>query len=160
MGKVYINNRIFPGKRSLPWRDVEEYLKRYVGNIYTISESGDDIIIPKDFPDEYTGSEYTKKLRGGVAVAKANAVVSLAELIENATNRRFVENMERKHSDDASNGWFRYDICFSMIVRGENEVNYRENVYRGTLVVRRNKHGNELYDIVNIKKEASKPLES
>ena len=53
----------------------------------------------------------------------------------------------------------RYDIFFSISVKGENEKIGHLNLFRGTLVVRINENGNELYDIVNIKKEASKPLE-
>ncbi len=156
---VHIQSKRFGGKKNVPWTDVEEYLKGYIGIEIENEEYKDRIIIPKDFPDEYTGSRYTKKLHGAVALAKANAVLGLKELIKSACNRRFVENMDKKHGVDASEGWYRYDIFFSLPAQGENEERARKNIFRGTLIVRRNVKGNELYDIVNIKKEASKPHE-
>ncbi len=33
---VVINDIVFKGKRSIQWEDVEEYLKRYVGDIYIL----------------------------------------------------------------------------------------------------------------------------
>ena len=35
---VVINDVIFKGRRSIAWEDVEQYLKRYVGEIYAIAE--------------------------------------------------------------------------------------------------------------------------
>lgn len=43
------------------------------------------------FPDEFTESRYTKKLRGALAKAKANAAQVIVEMLENAKNRRWVE---------------------------------------------------------------------
>lgn len=151
---TYIKEKRFPGKRNIPWDDIENYLKGYIGQEYIVAEYHDSIIIPSDFPDEYTGSKYTKSLRGAVAKAKANAVTEIGPIIENAFNRRFVENKNEKHSKDASGGWYRYDTIFAIPVQGEGEEGIRYNVYSGTLVVRRSAEGNTLYDIVNIKKEA------
>lgn len=159
MERVTIKKRLFKGKRDVPWDDVEEYLKRYIGRSFAVETTGDVIYIPKDLPDEYSGSRYTKNLRGAAAKAKANLIPEIEQIIKNATNRRYVDNKDPKHERDASNGWYRFDILFGIIVQGENEYYPRENIYKGTLVVRRNDQRNELYDIVNIKKEASKPLE-
>lgn len=156
---IHIKSKRFLGKKNIAWTEVETYLKEYIGKSFVVEEYGDVISIPKDFPDEYTGSRYTKKLLGTVASAKANAIIELEELIKNASNRRFVENMDTKHRIDACKGWYRYDIFFSLPAQAENELNIRKNIFRGTLIVRRNTNGNELYDIVNIKKEDSKPLE-
>ena len=55
-------------------------------------------------------------------------------------------------------GWYRYDAFFSLPVTfdGKQSLNY----YRATLIVRINDSGLYLHDIVNIKKEDSKPFES
>jgi len=156
---VRIKECPFAGKQNINWNEVEAFLKKYIGKEILIDSTKDKILIPKGFPDEYTGSAYTKKLRGAVAKAKANATTELEALVKQAENRRYVENKEDKHEKDASKGWYRYDTFFSIPVRGEDEKEYRENIYRATLVVRINNRGCELYDVVNIKKEASKPLE-
>jgi len=70
---VVINDIIFKGRQSIDWDDVKRYLYNYVDDFYRIAESGDLIYIGKDFPDEYTGSKYTYKLKGTLAKAKANA---------------------------------------------------------------------------------------
>ena len=60
---VVINDIVFKGKRSISWEDVEKYLKRYVGDIYSIAEDNEIIYIGSELPSEYAGSVYTKKLR-------------------------------------------------------------------------------------------------
>ena len=80
-------------------------------------------------------------------------------MVAEATNRRFNVNKNIKHSKVATIGWYRYDTFFEMAVRGENEENLRWNKYRGTLIVIANEKGLFLYDLINIKKEASTPLE-
>ena len=95
-----------------------------------------------------------------MAKAKANASQIVGDLIVNATNRRWVENKNDKHNRDASEGWYRYDVYFAIPVQGSSERNKRLNYYSGTLVVRKTIHGLFLYDMINIKKEASMPLES
>ena len=47
-----------------------------------------------------------------------------------------------------------------MPVQGSDEKESRVNIYKATLVVRSSLNGMFLYDIINIKKEASKPLKS
>ena len=158
MKRVIITHRLFTGKKNVPWTEVEKYLKRYIGHLFVIEETNDEIMIPSDFPDEYTGSDHTKSLRGAVAKAKANLISELPALVKGAKNKRFSENKSEKHAKDACFGWYRYDIYFGVLVKAENEISSRVNLYRGTLVVRCNEKGKELYDIVNIKKEASKPL--
>ena len=71
-----------------------------------------------------------------------------------------LENKNSKHCKDASQGWYRYDTCFILPVKGSDEEVERKNVYGATLVVRKTQQGMFLYDMINIKKEASMPLES
>ena len=155
-----IEKAIFGNKQNIPWNDVEQYLKRYIGQAYLVEESQDMIHIVGDFPDEYTESNDTKKLRGALAKVKANAAQIVDLMIKNAINRRWVENKDNKHSKDASEGWYRYDTYFGMNVQGSGEREQRLNLYRATLVVRKISKGLFLYDVINIKKEASTPHES
>ena len=71
MEGITIRDRLFTGKKDVPWDEVEKYQKRYIGKTIVVESTGDAIRIPKDFPDEYAGSQYTKKLRGAAAKAKA-----------------------------------------------------------------------------------------
>ena len=105
------------------------------------------------FADEYAESKYTKALRGSLAKVKANIVQILPCLIENATNRRWIENKNIKHVNNANWGWYRYDTYFSVPVKAENEDDVWENFYMATLVVRINYQGLFLHDIINIKKK-------
>ena len=157
---AYIENIIFLNKQNISWNKVETYLKRYVEDEYVVEETKDVICIASDFPDEYTESRYTKSLRGSIAKAKANAAQVIGKMIVVATNRRWVENKDEKHNKDAEHGWYRYDTYFAMPVQGSEENEVRVNVFRATLVVRISLKGLFLYDVINIKKEASKPLES
>lgn len=90
-----INDIIFKGKRGIDWKDVEKYLKQYVGEFYIMADSSDIIYIGTDLPDEFTSSIYTRSLRGAAAKAKANAAQALPELVEIATD---------KHAYNAQNG--------------------------------------------------------
>lgn len=119
----------------------------------------DSIGIAGDFPDEYSESKYTKKLRGALAKVKANAAQIIDLMIMNATNRRWIENKDDKHRNNASEGWYRYDIYFEIPVKGSNEKIERLNRYKATLVVRKTPQGLFLYDVLDIKKETSTPLE-
>lgn len=80
---VVIDEIIFKGRKKLPWKEVEKYLKRYIGAVVQVSETAESVYIDKDFPDEYKGSEDTKKARGASAKAKANAVQGILQMIEN-----------------------------------------------------------------------------
>lgn len=154
-----IQEIIFKNKQNIPWDDVEKYLKKYIGSAYIVETYKDKIFIAGDFPDEYAESKYTKSLRGALAKVKANAAQIIGELISNAENRRWIENKNSKHFKDASQGWYRYDTYFVVPVKGSNEDVERKNVYGATLVVRKTEQGMFLYDMINIKKEASMPLE-
>ena len=137
---------------------MEEYLDRFRGKKVIVIETEDEIVIGSHFASEYCGSMYTKKLHGTLAKAKANASQILIELIANASNRRWIKNKDEKHKNDAINGWYRYDVLFSLPVVFDGKRT--ENYYKGTLVVRINNSGLYLHDLINIKKEDSKPFES
>lgn len=160
MAAPIIEKNLFFNKQHIPWDEVEKYLKRYIGREYIVQEYQDRICIASDLPNEYTESQYTKRLRGALAKVKANAAQIIDLIIVNATNRRWVENKELKHKVNASQGWYRYDTYFAVSVRGSDEEYCRLNQYRATLVVRITPKGLFLYDLVDIKKEASTPLES
>lgn len=79
-----VKSIIFKNKQNIPWNDVEDYLKGFIGIEIIVKEYGDVIYIQGDFPDEFTESRYTKKLRGALAKAKANAAQVIVEMLENA----------------------------------------------------------------------------
>lgn len=158
---VFIHDILFKGKRSIQWDDVRNYLKKYVGEYYYIADSAEVIYIGNDLPNEYTGSEYTYKLKGTVAKAKANASQGIPEMIEIAKGGSFRENKESKHNRNAKFGWYRYDSYFALPVYDENNIIIRYNVFHASLIVRHSEDGKRyLYDIIDIKKETSNPLES
>jgi len=154
---VVINNIVFKGKRAIDWHSVEAYAQRYKG--IEVQCKDDIIIIDSRFPDEYCWSNDTKRLKGTLAKAKANAIQAIEELVENAFNKRIQENYEEKHSKDAGNGWERYTCRFALPVYTEQGNIERYNFFRIEMLVRCVLNGNKyLYDFVNIKKETSKPL--
>ena len=114
----------------------------------------------KGFPNEYTGSAYTYTLKGANVKAKANAVQGIPEMIEIATGGSFKENDEAKHSRNAKFGWYRYDSYFAIPVHdNDGEVDHY-NVFHASLLIRHAEDGKKyLYDIIDIKKETSYPLE-
>lgn len=158
---VVINDIIFKGKRFISWEEVEKYLKRYVGDIYSIAEDNEIIYIGAELPSEYAGSVYTKKLKGAAAKAKANAAQAIPEMIEIATNGVFEENRKAKHGRNAKNGWYRYDTRFALPVYGEDGNIERYNIFRGRLLIRHASSGRKyLYDILEIKKETGKSCQT
>ena len=58
---VVINDIAFKGRQKIEWSEVEKYLKRFVGEYYSIIETSDMVYIGSDLPDEFSGSNYTKK---------------------------------------------------------------------------------------------------
>ena len=159
---VMINDIIFRGKRGIKWGDVEEYLKQYVGEFYTIAETNEVVYIGTDLPDEYTHSEYTNILKGANEKAKANAAQGLPELINTATNMVHTDNSKTKHKKDAKYGWYRYDVRFALPVYNDKSGEIeRYNIYKSVMLVRHAEDDKKyLYDFLSIKKETSSPLES
>lgn len=158
---VVINDIRFKGKRSIDWQDVERYLRQYVGEFYSIAESDDIVYIGTDLPDEYTGSNYTKHIKGAVAKAKANAAQAIPEMIEIATSKVGEENRKDKHSRNAKNGWYRYDTRFALPVYDDYGELERYNVFSARLLIRHAASGKMyLYDVMEIKKETSKSCQA
>lgn len=153
---VFIHDIKFKGKRSINWDEVEKYLREYIGEIYYVAETNDEVFIGNDLPLEYTGSVYSKRLKGANAKAKANVVQGLPELIEIAKNREFEENHKEKHRKDAKYGWYRYDTRFALPVFGKVGEIERYNVFNARILVRHAGNGKKyLYDVMEIKKETS-----
>ena len=152
-----VKSIIFTNKQNIPWNDVEDFLKGFIGKEILVKKYGDVIHIRGDFPDEYTESRYTKKLRGALAKAKANATQVIVEMLENAENRRWIENKDSKHNKEANGGWYRYDVGFIIPIDHNGEAG--QNRYSATAVIRIKDGKLYLYDVINIKKEASTPLE-
>lgn len=158
---VLINDIVFKGKRSVKWNDVEQYLKRYVGQFYTIADFKEVVYIGSDLPDEYINSIYTKRLKGTTAKAKANAAQGLPELIEIATGKEFSANKKEKHKKDAKYGWYRYESRFALPVFSETGDVERYNVFHVLMLIRHANSGKRyLYDVIEIKKETGKLFES
>ena len=128
-----ISEIIFSNKQNIPWDDVERYLRNYIGQEFQIKMYGDVIHIGGDFPDEYAESNYTKKLRGALAKAKANASQVIGIMLENAENRRWVENKNPKHEKEASGGWYRYDVGFTIPVEHNGENSGRMDIWEQRL---------------------------
>ena len=158
---VIINDIRFKGKRSLNWDDVEEYLRSYVGDFYSIAESNEIVYIGADLQDEYSHSEYTRILKGANEKAKANAAQGLPELINTAKNMAFTENSKAKHQKDAMYGWYKYESRFALPVFGSDGEIERYNVFHAAMIFRHAQDGKKyLYDIMNIKKETSNLFQS
>ncbi len=114
--------------------------------------------IPHCFPFQ----KYKRRgLKGTAAKAKANAAQGIPELIEIATDKHFKENQGNKHQWNARYGWYRYNSRFALPVFSEDGVVERYNVFHASLLIRHDNNGKMyLYDVIDIKKETSNPLES
>lgn len=151
---VVINDILFKGRRGINWEDVEEYLRNYVGDFYSIAESDEVVFIGPDLPDEYAHSEYTRVLKGANEKAKANAVQGIPELINTASNKTYKENTKSKHHKDAMYGWYKYESRFALPIFGSDGEVERYNVFHAAMIIRHAQDGKKyLYDVVNIKKE-------
>ena len=152
-----IETILFKGKRAINWNDVENFAKKYKGKVFFCNNEW--VNVDGRFADEYCWSNDTKRLKGTLAKAKANAIQAIDEIIKTATNRRIQDNFEEKHRRDAKYGWERYTCRFALPVFTEQGKIERHNLFRIEMLVRcasdRKKY---LYDFVNIKKETSKPL--
>lgn len=95
------------------------------------------------------------------AKAKANAAQGIREMLEIASDRVFRRNHKEKHSDSAANGWYYYTTRFAVPVYDNDVKTEIYNIYSGCLVVNCTGTGKMyLYDLVDIKKEASNPLKT
>ena len=154
---VVIDEIIFRGRRNINWEAVELYLQKYVGELVEVASTKEIIKIKRDFPDEFVGSVYTNRLRGGLAKVKANLVQGIIQTVQIAKKRRIMENKKMKHENDARYGWHYYKTRFGIPIYGEedNEINY--NCYSALIIVRHSRSGEKwLYDIQDIRKEKAR----
>ena len=155
---VIINDIRFKGRRGIRWKEVEEYLKEYIGNCYNILESSERVYISRDFPGEFCYSKDTKVLKGANEKAKANAAQAIGELINIATNKKTTIDFEKRHGNKAKHGWYRYDARFALPIYDEEGELERYNIFSVRLLVRHARDGSlYLYDILRTKKETSEP---
>lgn len=150
---IKLEQMIFESKRNIPWKEVEDYLKQYIGHAYVNKESKKKIYITREFADEYSNSNYTKKLRGAYAKIKANIIQILPEIIQKSYAMRHQSNYKEKHKKDAYNGWYRYTALIEIPIFDTNREKINQNLYTCTILV---KCGCDmkmkLYDIIDIKK--------
>ena len=145
--RVKILTNIFEKKEISIQKVVIKEIKQYIGKYAYIEESGQRVYFDKDLVGEYTYSNSTKNMSITNKLAKGRAVVVLKEIINNAKDRSWEPNKKEKHSIDAKYGFYRYNTVFSF------EYNGKEQIYRGTLLIRNDEDGKKyLYDILNIKK--------
>ncbi len=160
---VLINDKKFKGLSKADWKEVENYLKEYVGDFYEIAYCSEKIFIDTDFPDEYSNSDSRITLKGPRRVAKANAAQAIPELIQIATPVKEIwqQNKESKHEKDAKYGWYRYNVRFGIPVYNNDGELERYNIFGAVMLVRHDEDGKKyLYDFTTIKKETNSPLES
>ena len=108
---VFINDIRFKGRQAISWDDVKAYLEEFVEDFYAVAETNDLVYIGKDLPDEYSGSKYTRSLKGTLAKAKANAAQGLPEMVEIAGDKQFSDN--------------RKDITLADILNTDSETRKR-----------------------------------
>ena len=150
---VVIDEIIFRGKRTIDWKAVEVYLQKYVGELVEVASTKEVINIDKDFPDEFAGSIYTEKLRGGLAKVKANLAQGVIQTVQTAKKSKFVENKKERHYKDASRGWHYYKTYFAIFIYTEETKEIKYNYYSARIIVRHAQDGKKyLYDIQSIKK--------
>ena len=82
-------------------------------------------------------------------------------MVEIATNKTFRENHKEKHKSDARNGWYYYTTRFALPIYNNEIKTSQYNIYVGCLVVNCTLGEKMyLYDLVDIKKEASNPFKT
>ncbi len=152
---VLINDIRFKGKKREEWKEVENYLKEYVGEFYEIEETSEIDIYFQQFSDEYAGSESRPTLKG--AVTKAKAAQGISELIQIAANGEYSENT-KKYEKDSKYGWYRYDVRFALPIYDDKSGDvYRYNLFFAWMLVCHDTDGKKyLYDLLAIKKRAAR----
>ena len=157
---VLINDIFFRSRRGINWKEVEQYLKKYIGECFEINETLEKIYIGSDFPDEFSHSNDTKGLKGANMKAKANIAPAIGELIQIATNKTEYPDFNNKHGVKAKFGWYRYNTMFGIPVYNGGGRLERYNIFSARMLVRCDESGKLfLYDLVRTKKETSRPRE-
>ena len=155
---VLINNVRFKGKSKEEWKEIEKYLKKYIGKCYKISETAEKVYIGPDFPDEFSHGKDKMILKGPNLKAKANAAQAVGELIQIAENKSTSSDYNAKHGKKAKFGWYRYDTRLALPVYSDSGEIERYNIYKLRMLVRHDEDGKMyLYDFLRTKKETSSP---
>ena len=117
-----INDIIFRGKRGINWIDVEEYLRQYVGEFYTIAETNEVVYIGTDLPDEYAHSEYTHILKGANEKAKVNEKIASVERAISSEKKAWMK-MYDKYADGKIDreDFLKYKREYDETIAGLNE---------------------------------------
>ena len=144
---VLVEDDIFAGHEGeKPHKVIRDFLKQHVGEAATILESGQKVYLGKDLPGEYVHSKGTYKLTKENLDAKNQAAQNLPELIEIASDKRWIKNKKEKHAIDAKYGWYKYATRFQI----------GADMYKADLLIRNADNGKKyLYDILGVKKEPS-----
>lgn len=146
MGRVVKIIKTMYGK--IDWDIVKTILKKFLDKKFIIKENSAEIRIDKKFIKEYIHSNYTYSAKKKTKKVKANIVISLDQLIIYSGHIREEKNTKAKHNNDASFGFEKYKVKFSLI-----DCNDNVEEYDCTLVIRcPNFKEKYLYDIVDIKK--------
>ena len=155
---VLINDVRFKGKTRQEWKDIEDFLKEYVGKYYEIAETAERIYIGKDFPDEFAHGNDKTVLKKANLKAKANASQVVGELIEIAHNKSETPDFEEKHGCKAKYGWYRYDTRLALPVYDDSGEIVWYNIYKLRMLVRHDADNKlYLYDFLRTKKETNSP---
>jgi hypothetical protein len=158
---VVIADIIFKNKKNINWKEVEKYSKRFTGRNIKVAETGDVVHICSEFPDEYTGSKYSRNVKGAAAKAKANAIQGICEMVAIASSKTFRSNRKSKHALEAANGWYYYRTRFALPIYKSERKTSKYNIFSGCLVTHCNSCGKiHLYDLVDIKKENGESLDA
>lgn len=156
---VLINDVRFKGKTRTEWKEIEEYLKEYIGEFYEIAETSEKVYIGRDFPDEFTHGKDKTVLSGQNIKAKANASQVVEQLIQIATNKSGAQDYQSKHKKKAQFGWYRYDTRLALPVYNNEGDMIKYNIFKLRMLVRHDADGKlYLYDFLRTKKETSSPL--
>ena len=122
-------------------------IKKQKGLTYKIEETNNNIIIDKKTSKEYSFSKSSQRLDLNDKKIKLILSKYLKEIINNSSDRKFVNYKKKKHIKDAKYGFYRYKITFSIINKNI------ENIYEATVLIRNDANTKKyLYDILNIKK--------
>ena len=159
---VWIENSGFTNKQLHDYSAIAEFIADHIGDYYTIIESGQNVYIGEDLPNEYTHSKYTsflQKKKPALLNAKNRASSALGEMIEIATHRRW-EPTEHTDTKDAKYGMYRYDTKFAFPIKDQNGNVTNVKAYDAELLIRNASDGKKyLYDIVNIKEDTANALD-
>lgn len=133
---------------------IEKFITNYIEKDYKIAEVGESVYIGKDFPGEFTHSNYSQGLlrtrRGRKKLyAKNQSVQEVGSLIEIATKPQWAPNRENSHKKDAKYEFYYYTTRFALYFKELNNA----PEYEAVMIIRHDANGRKyLYDITGIKK--------